>query len=161
MLGGRPPSRAEVLEQGFGFKPEWWRGRIRPAEWWPPALDALPAAGRAAYSWITRRDIFEIAADAADSVGLARTMVAAYVWGTGWSGWLVGRRARVLADNPPRRILELLQEAMATLRSPGAVEAYGRLHPRGDLHLRRSGLRSSASCCTSPGGTQCPTGCIR
>ncbi len=83
-----PPAPADVLDQGFACKVAWWR-RYIAEPWWPKALDALPThPDRPAYERITRQDVFGLANDASPE-GRVGLLLAAYIWGTSDSGFLV------------------------------------------------------------------------
>lgn len=122
------PDEDQVLAQGFRFRPIWWTSRV-PREW-GRFLNELPAeAGE--YRRITRRDVLI-------AHGLPQSLVAGYVWGTGTSAFLVGRRARVFRDNDRERIADRLQSAAAKLRNGNTVEAYESMlrgHPNNLKHL--------------------------
>lgn len=86
---------------------------------WGGFLEQLPARDRG-YRLITRADVL----GAATSHGLAPTLLAGYVWGTGDSAFLVGRRARVFRDNDPQRVVDALAAAAESLRAGDTVGAY-------------------------------------
>ncbi len=84
-----------VLEQGFAFRPAWWQRTYLPGAWsgW---LDNLPQDPRGhRYQRIERGDLLRLARGGASPDGQGMLLLACYVWGTGSSGFLVGRRARV------------------------------------------------------------------
>lgn len=119
----------DVLGQGFKFRPRWWTDRLPEAEW-GEFLSRLPALDRE-YHWIDRADLI-----ASNHGGLPNTLVACYVWGTGGSAFLVGRRARVFRDNSVQRITEALKSAADILRESGPVDAYESL-----LRVGRNNLK--------------------
>lgn len=110
-------SEDEVLDHGFCFRPTWWVPRV--AEEWGAFLEQLPACERG-YRSITRADLL----DAATTHGLPQALLAGYVWGTGASAFLVGRRARVFRDNDARRVDEALHATAELLQSGHIVDAY-------------------------------------
>ncbi|OBG45677.1 hypothetical protein [Mycolicibacterium fortuitum] len=111
------PTDDEVLAHGFRFRPTWWTPRV--SEGWGDFLEQLPDESRG-YRTITRADLL----DTANSHGLPQSLLAGYVWGTGSSAFLVGRRARVFRDNDAERISDCLQAAAEMVRSGNTVDAY-------------------------------------
>jgi len=111
------PADEEVLAHGFRFRPSWWTPRV--PDGWGAFLEQLPAEDRG-YRTITRANLLETAG----SRGLSQSLLAGYVWGTGSSAFLVGRRARVFRDNDSRRVEEALHAAAEMLRSGNTVDAY-------------------------------------
>lgn len=125
------PADEEVLGHGFRFRPTWWTPRV--AQGWGDFLEQLPAWDRG-YRLITRADVLA----AATSHGLPQTLLAGYVWGTGTSAFLVGRRARVFRDNDVQRMDDSLQAIAADLSSGNTIEAYTSMlrgHPHNLKHL--------------------------
>src|SRR5215212_4093010 len=117
-----PPLRIrsadEVLTQGCAFKPSWWRRYVEPP-WWPVALDRLPeVSGRPGYRWITRQDVFALAGDASPE-GRVGLLLGAFVWGTGESAFLVGRRVRVFTRTPLETLGKRLVDAADLLHTAG------------------------------------------
>ncbi|MGI8537813.1 MAG: hypothetical protein ACR2K2_15335 [Mycobacteriales bacterium] len=132
------PQHADVLDQGFACKVAWWRRHV-PDPWWPPALDALPQhPTRPAYERIARQDVFGLADDPTPE-GRVRLLLAAYIWGTGDSGFLVGRRVRVFTKTPVEVVGERLVAAATLLDTEGAVAAYEHLLARQPLHIKYLG----------------------
>ena len=111
------PADEEVLRHGFRFRSAWWIPRV--PEGWGDFLERLPAIDRG-YRTITRADLL----DTAESQGLPQSLLAGYVWGTGSSAFLVGRRARIFRDNDPRRVDEALHAVADTVRRGNTVDAY-------------------------------------
>lgn len=111
------PADEEVLAHGFRFRPAWWIPRV--SEGWGNFLEQLPARDRG-YHTITRADLLATA----KSHALPQSLLAGYVWGTGSSAFLVGRRARVFRDNTAERIVDVRQEVDETLRCGDTVDAY-------------------------------------
>ncbi|UJL30431.1 hypothetical protein NWT09_29265 [Mycolicibacterium sp. jd] len=107
----------QVLEHSFWFRPTWWTPRV-PAEW-GDFLSQLPARERG-YHVITRADLLAVPS----RHGLPQALLASYVWGTGDSAFLVGRRARVFRDNDPDRVVDALVAVAKSLRAGDAVGAY-------------------------------------
>jgi hypothetical protein len=134
-----PPSEAranrdEVLAQGFWFKPRWWRDRV--PQFWPEQLDALPEhPSRTEYRFIMRADVFGISQSDPSPTGLAKTLVAAYVWGTGKWGFLVGRRARSLTHSDPDEIKSKLSHAFDEIVSNGGAAAYRSMARPGEANI--------------------------
>ncbi|MBB5168085.1 hypothetical protein [Mycobacterium sp. AZCC_0083] len=106
-----------VLSHGFRFRPSWWTPRA--PEGWGGFLEQLPAQERG-YHRIAREDLLAAATDR----GLPQALLAGYVWGTGNSAFLVGRRARVFRYKDAQRFDDSLHAVAETLRSGNAVEAY-------------------------------------
>lgn len=105
------------LRTGFRFRPAWWTPLV--SDGWGGFLEQLPAQDRG-YCPITRADLL----DAAETHGLPQALVASYVWGTGSSAFLVGRRARVVRDNDAQRVDDSLYAVADTLQHGNTVEAY-------------------------------------
>src|SRR4051794_33771547 len=92
-MGAQFPSDDEVLDQWCDFKAAWWQKYVA-AELWPDGLKGLPPSpDRPGYQRITRRDVFALASDKTPR-GRVGLLLGAYIWGTGPSAFLVGRRAR-------------------------------------------------------------------
>lgn len=111
-----------MLDQGFRFRPPWWTSRVDDpsVSGW---LDALPAdPGGRGYHRITRGQMLSVA-DGTDGWEV-RALLAAYVWGTGSSAFLVPRRARTFRDTPLPALHERLTTAVAVLRADGTEAAY-------------------------------------
>jgi hypothetical protein len=81
-------------------------------------LNDLPVLDRG-YHRIERADLLS-----APTVGLPQALVSGYVWGTGSSAFLVGRRARVFRDNEETGIAECLQSVSDQLRLGNTTDAY-------------------------------------
>jgi hypothetical protein len=111
------PDGDEVLAHGFRFRPAWWTPCV-PDEW-GDFLEQLPAGDRG-YHTITRAHLL----DTAKCRGLPQALLAGYVWGTGSSAFLVGRRARVFWDNDAENVGDSLQAVAETLRRGNTVDAY-------------------------------------
>ncbi|ALM19125.1 8-oxoguanine DNA glycosylase OGG fold protein [Mycobacteroides abscessus] len=111
------PTDEEVLAHGFRFRPTWWTPRA-PAGW-GDFLSQLSARERG-YHAITRADLLA----APSCHGFPQALLAGYVWGTGDSAFLVGRRARVFRDNDPQRVVDALAAAAESLRAGDTVGAY-------------------------------------
>lgn len=126
------PADDEVLAHGFRFRPSWWTPRV--PEGWGDFLEQLPARDRG-YRTITRADLL----DAAANHGLPQSLLAGYVWGTGSSAFLVGRRARVFRYNDSRRLEETLQSVADMVRSGNAVDAYTAMLRGRPHHLKHLG----------------------
>ncbi|WP_395307532.1 hypothetical protein V4U86_19215 [Mycobacterium sp. AMU20-3851] len=110
------PDEATVLDHGFRFRPIWWTSRVPIG--WGDFLTQLPASERG-YHHITRADLL-----AAPEIGLPQALLAGYVWGTGSSAFLVGRRARTFRDNDTARIDESLRLAKDSLQRGETIDAY-------------------------------------
>lgn len=129
-----PANRKEVLAQGCWFKPRWWRDRV--PHFWPEQLDDLPEdPSRTEYRFIKRADVFRIPQSDTSPAGLAKTLVAAYAWGTGEWGFLVGRRARSLSRSDPEEIKSKLSDAFAKIVSKGGAVSYRSLARSGEAHI--------------------------
>lgn len=125
------PNAYEVLAHGFRFRPAWWTPRVSAG--WGDFLDQLPARDRG-YRTITRADLL----NTANSHGLPQALLAGYVWGTGSSAFLVGRRARVFRDNDAQRVDDSLRAVAGMVRSGNTSEAYAAMlrgHPQNLKHL--------------------------
>lgn len=111
------PTEEQVLAHGFWFRPTWWTPRVPTG--WGDFLEQLPARERG-YHAITRADLL-----ATPTLhGLPQALLAGYVWGTGGSAFLVGRRARVFRDNDPQRVVDALAAVAESLRAGDAAGAY-------------------------------------
>ncbi len=102
------------------YRSEWWKlyftGDL--AHFWPSQLDQ-PALDDNGYRWISREDVFAIAAE--DSA--LHTAVASTVWGVGKWAFRVGRFVKPFTRN--REIVEAnLERAAAVLAADGPVAAY-------------------------------------
>lgn len=129
---------SDVLAQGFPLRTSWWRRYVEPP-WWPEAMDHLPEMPeRPGYQWITRQDVFNLAADMSPE-GRVRLLLASYMWGTGSSAFLVGRRVRVFTRTPLEVVGERLVSAADLLHSQGAVAAYESLLARQPNHIKYLG----------------------
>lgn len=110
------PDETTVLTHGFRFRPAWWTPRVS-AECGGFLTD-LPALDRG-YHRIDRADLLS-----APTRGLPQALLSGYVWGTGSSAFLVGRRARVFRDNDETQIADCLQLVSDQLRLGNTVDAY-------------------------------------
>lgn len=132
-------SNDDVFVQGFDLRPEWWRSRA--PEPWSAFLCALPVSERGRrYHHISRADFFTQARDNSPD-GNGSLLVACYAWGTGPSGWLVPRRARVFRDTSPEVLGRKLSDARRVLNAEGPVAAYANLSDGGPnriKHMRAS-----------------------
>lgn len=126
------PADEEVLAHGFRFRPAWWTPRV--SDGLGDFLEQLPDVGRG-YRTITRSDLL----DSATSHGLPQSLLAGYVWGTGSSAFLVGRRARVFRDNDADRISDSLQSVADMVRSGNTVDAYTAMLRGRPHHLKHLG----------------------
>ncbi|EUA37853.1 hypothetical protein I549_4114 [Mycobacterium avium subsp. avium 2285 (R)] len=109
---------------------------------WGSYLNEMPALDRG-YHRINRTDLL-------NGDGLPQTLLAGYVWGTGSSAFLVGRRARVFRDNDAARIADCLQGVAEELRKGNTVEAYGSMLRETRTTSSISDHRSSQSSFTRP-----------
>lgn len=110
------PAETAVESDGFRLRPIWRTPRV-PAEWGSFLAD-LPALDRG-YHRIDRADLLSTPAR-----GLPHALLSGYLWGTGSSAFLVGRRARVFRDNNATRIEVCLQSVGKQLRSGKPKDAY-------------------------------------
>ena len=85
---------------------------------WGSFLAELPALDRG-YHRINRTDLLS-----APTRGLPQALVSGYVWGTGSSAFLVGRRARVFRDNDETRIADCLRSVADQLCLGNTADAY-------------------------------------
>lgn len=115
-------------------------------------LAELPSLERG-YHRIDRADLLN-----APTRGLPQALLSGYVWGTGGSAFLVGRRARVFRDNDETRIADCLQSVTDQLRLGNTTDAYQSMlrgHPNNLKHLGPSFftkfLYSAGSDGTRPG----------
>ena len=130
------PTENDLLSQGSNFRPRWWTQRIHdPA--WSAFLNDLPDEGRE-YRHITRRNLLTAGSSQRPET-LPRLLVAAYVWGTGPSAFLVGRRARAFRDNTKEIITNALTNATRTLIADGPVAAYASMTGSGPNRLKYLG----------------------
>lgn len=124
------PDEATVLTHGFRFRPTWWTPRVSTE--CGRFLTDLPAFDRG-YHRINRADLLS-----APDVGLPQALVSGFVWGTGSSAFLVGRRSRVFRDNEETRIADCLQSVSDQLRLGNTTDAYESMlrgHPNNLKHL--------------------------
>lgn len=70
---------------------------------------------------------------------LPQALLSGYVWGTGNSAFLVGRRARVFRDNDAMRIADRLQAVTEELNRGNTVEAYRSMLRGGPNNLKHLG----------------------
>jgi hypothetical protein len=126
-----------VLAHGSDLRPAWWQERTPGG--WSNFLSALPASSRGrGYHRITRNDLLSRNTVGGSSSTL---LVACYAWGTGDSGFLVPRRARVFRDTPPDELVDHLDAARRLLTAQGPGAAYESLHDGGAnriKHMRAS-----------------------
>lgn len=148
----RFPTAGEVLDHGFDFRPAWWQPRLPQS--WGSFLNDLPEADRGGgYRHITRRDLLTGHRDATPEAS-GMLLLACFVWGTGTSAWLVGRRARVFRDEPPDVLGSSLFEARKLLVREGPVSAYAALHEGGPYrtkHMRSSFFTKFLYAADAPG----------
>lgn len=119
-----------VLRHGFRFRPAWWTQRVSSD--WGRFLTELPALDRGYHS-IDRADLL-----CAPIKGLPQALLSGYVWGTGSSAFLVGRRARVFRDNEETQIADCLHSVRDQLRLGNTTDAYESMlrgHPNNLKHL--------------------------
>jgi hypothetical protein len=120
------PSDDEVLGQWCDFKASWWEKYV-PVELWPSGLTGLPSStDRPGYQRINRQDVFALAADNTPQ-GRVGLLLGAYIWGTGPSAFLVGRRARTFTRTDIDEIGQRLQAVDRLLASEGPIAAYASL----------------------------------
>lgn len=149
----RFPTRDDVLEHGFDFRPTWWQPRADPA--WGAFLTHLPIAtqGRG-YHHITRKDLLAHT-DRSLPTADGGLLLACYVWGTGHNGgWLAPRRARVFRDTTPDALSTALAQARLALHNDGPVAAYAALHDGGPCrikHMRASFFTKYLYAADAPG----------
>ncbi len=135
LFPGKPPSRDELLNQGFTRNHALTKKAVPDQRMWPPELDQLPLAG--GRFRIDRRLVFTIADRAAsspdDEWAAAQLHTAAVVWGAR-PGMPMTRAFKPLANpDAPKR----LTEALRLVRGEGPVSAYRALvkNPRGRLNI--------------------------
>ncbi len=127
-----------MLAHAVPVRAGWWQRYVTPP-WWPEALDALPDhPDWPGYQRISRRDLFDLAADPSP-VGRVRLLVAVYAWGTGRSGFLVGRRARTFTKTEIATVEDRLVAAADLLHTAGSVAAYDSLLARQPNHVKYLG----------------------
>lgn len=133
------PTSDQILAHGFDFRPTWWQRRVDPS--WAAFLTDLPIADQGrGYHHITRRDLLRRSEPPSASAD-GRLLLACYVWGTGRSGWLAPRRARVFRDTTPSDLSARLARARQTLLTEGPMAAYAALDDGGPCrvkHMRAS-----------------------
>lgn len=107
--------------------------------WWPEALDVLPDHEEwPGYQRVTRRNLFDLPVDPSP-VGRVRLLVAVYAWGTGRSGFLVGRRARTFTETDIAAVAERLVAASDLLHTAGPARAYDSLLAQQTNHVKYLG----------------------
>ncbi|MGX1886861.1 8-oxoguanine DNA glycosylase OGG fold protein [Streptomyces sp. NPDC055287] len=118
-----PPDRESyVLSQAIPFSPQHWLTRLPVQDWWPKALDIVPAPNR--WPTVDRRTVFRMAEQTGTLRQRRDLLIAALVWGTGTSAQRVARRTRILHDNDAKWLDERLCEAFAKLHDGDPVAAY-------------------------------------
>jgi hypothetical protein len=134
------PDAAELLAaQGEGtwakYRSEWWKlyftGDL--AHFWPSQLDQTELDDNG-YRWISRDDVFAIAAD--DSA--LHTAVASTVWGVGKWAFRVGRFVKPFTKNR-ETVEDNLRRASAVLAADGPVAAYEAMMRGGSAWTRFMG----------------------
>ncbi|WP_236735182.1 hypothetical protein [Mycolicibacterium peregrinum] len=105
------------------YRSEWWTRYFTDelAHFWPPQLDQAEIDANN-YRWLSRTDVFRIAATESEHREL-HTAVAAYVWGLGKNAYSIGRLVRAFTTNADT-VEDNLRKAASTLISEGAVAAY-------------------------------------
>ncbi|GHE06843.1 8-oxoguanine DNA glycosylase OGG fold protein [Klenkia taihuensis] len=117
-------SQEQVMAQAVDFRASWWE-RYVPGEWWPQSLVRLPGApGHPGYQRVTRQDLFDLAAAAHSPEGRVGLLLGCYLWGTGPSAFLVGRRARTFTRTPLTVVAERLARVDEVMATEGPVAAY-------------------------------------
>lgn len=131
------PDARTVLDQGFDFRPKWWRDRTPAA--WSTFLSELPLASQGrGYHHITRADLISLGReDSSDANGAL--LVACYAWGTGNAAFLAPRRARVFRDTPTDELAARLTDARRLLKTHGAAAAYQSLTDGGPNRSKHMG----------------------
>ncbi len=134
LLKGPPHDRdAYVCEHSIPFSPKHWLDRLPDRAMWPPLLAAKEPVGK--WPRVSRRDVFDLASNDNLSTPIdgVHLYVAACAWGVGTQARLVGRRVRVLRDNPDpgTRLLG----AIGVLRHTGPAAAYASFQPGGANRL--------------------------
>lgn len=129
------PSETELLGQRFEFRPNWWADRV-PAEW-TMFVERLPAHERG-YRWISRHDLLVVGRNE-DPQLVPTAIVAGYIWGTGSSAFLVGRRGRIFKANAVDRIVEASSTARDVLHQEGPEAAYRSLQRGAPNYLKYFG----------------------
>ncbi|GAA2025538.1 hypothetical protein WDZ16_10290 [Pseudokineococcus marinus] len=124
------PTRTQIDAHSVRYRPQWWRTRV-PSTCWPTSLDGLPAdEHKPRWHRISRSDVAHLAADHT-APGRVRLLVAAYVWGTGSSGFLFGRNTRWLKSDLGD-VGGRLTSAAHVLLTQGAGAAYSSMLRGGD-----------------------------
>jgi hypothetical protein len=114
----------QVMAQAVDYKASWWE-RYVPPQWWPNALTALPRLpDRSEYQRVTRQDLFDLADADQSPQGRVGLLLGCYLWGTGSSAFLVGRRARTFARTPLVDVAARLMRVDSVLAADGPVAAY-------------------------------------
>ncbi|WP_236728511.1 hypothetical protein [Mycolicibacterium obuense] len=105
------------------YRSEWWTRYFtgEMAHFWPSRLDQTEP-DQNAYRWISRGDIFALAAAGSEHREL-HTAVAAYVWGLGKNAYSIGRLVRAFTANADT-VEDNLRNAASILERDGAVAAY-------------------------------------
>ncbi|WP_445168778.1 8-oxoguanine DNA glycosylase OGG fold protein [Mycolicibacterium sp. Dal123E01] len=105
------------------YRSEWWTKYFTDdlAHFWPPQLDQ-PEPDKGNYRWVSRNEVFTIAASDSEHREL-HTAVAAYVWGLGKNAYSVGRSVRAFTTNADT-VENNLRSAALILARDGAVAAY-------------------------------------
>lgn len=120
------------------YRSAWWTkyfgGEL--ARFWPSYLDDL-RQDEDGYCWLTRDDVFAIAAARSSSWEL-HTAVAGYVWGIGKNAFLISRMVRAFTTNAGS-VEQNLQAGAAILARDGVIAAYDAMKPGGVARTRFMG----------------------
>lgn len=120
------------------YRSEWWTRYFSDGlvHFWPPELDQLELDDNG-YRWISRDDVFRIAATESDHREL-HTAVAAYVWGLGKNAYSIGRMVRAFTANADT-VEQNLRTAAAIQATEGTVAAYEAMLPGGVAKTKHMG----------------------
>jgi hypothetical protein len=131
---GPYPDAADVLGHGFDTKPWWWTSTVETTVF--ERMPVSPERGEP-WRWITRGDLFAIAADStASAVDL---LVACYAWGMGPSVGNLRRYRLPLRQNSLSAICARVAGARSVLESEGPLAAYRSFGVAGPNKLVRLG----------------------
>lgn len=120
------------------YRSAWWTRYFKEelSYFWPPRLDE-PGHDESGYRWLSRSDLFALAATVSDHPEL-HTAVAAYVWGVGKNAYSIGWLVRAFTTNA-ETVEDNLRRAASILERDGAVAAYESMQSNGPAKTKFMG----------------------
>ena len=98
--------------------------------WWQPYACALPEQAQRT-GFISRGDVFEIAAELDGADLLWHLFCASYIWGQGTNGYGKAKFEQIIQQTPPERLSTVIAEARDRLAACGPLSAYACLRGTG------------------------------